>query len=138
MMSSSVLFALYFLGGIILGCLVGMAAMRIFPAWLFKNMGLSLVFPSAMIAFFLPLLWGTNSVSSLLVIQGLLNAPLAMLPCVARYLTLPPGTGRAAMSLGAMPVLRFQKLWLPLLAVPFTLSVLLTAFMLTLCMAVAP
>ncbi len=133
MMSSFLLFSTLLLCGIALGCFFSVLAIRFVPYGILKSMGLIITFPCTMIALFIFVFMRSDfGILSNPILQGILNSPLVVLPCVARYLSLPTGAARSAIGLGATPILRFQKLWLPLLAVPLLLSVVLTAFILIL------
>ncbi|MBR0559819.1 hypothetical protein [Neokomagataea anthophila] len=133
MMNSFFIFSLIFILGVLLGCFIETVIIRFIKPWVIKIIGLAIVFPCTMIAFFIfVFIPHKGGVFYNPLTQGLLNSPLIILPCAARYLSLPSGFVRSSVGLGATPSLRLQKLWLPLLALPLLLSITLTTFILTL------
>ncbi|QDH25523.1 hypothetical protein D5366_10210 [Neokomagataea tanensis] len=122
----------FFLG--ILICATGVVlSLQIVPRWVFKNLGLAFTFPCAMLALSLPYWTELRGDFWLPFWQGTLNTPLIMLPPIARFLSLPEGTLRTAKGLGAKPLLRLKKLWLPLLFLPLLLSLVLIVFLVIFC-----
>ncbi len=133
MIDSFFIFISLFLCGIIMGSLLGTLCVRFIPKNILKIIGLITLLPLMMVSFFIYIYLRDNLGASYFpIIYGVLNSPIVMFPCVARYLSLPSGTERAALGLGATPSVRLQKLWFPLLAVPLTISVCITVFVIIL------
>ncbi|OUI80153.1 hypothetical protein HK22_06930 [Gluconobacter sp. DsW_056] len=112
------------LTGLLGACALIALLMRVLPAPVLRRLGLILLLPGPGLALALASLHSAPGW-----LEGLLIAPAAVFPTGATLLTLPPGTTRAAIGLGADLPTRLRLIWFPLLLPSVFLSFLLaTAF----------
>ncbi|GBR69081.1 hypothetical protein [Gluconobacter kanchanaburiensis] len=108
------------LSGLMGACLLFGLLMRVLPASLLRRLGLILLLPGPGLALALA---STHYGPRWL--EGVLIAPAVIFPTAATLLTLPPGTTRAAIGLGANLQMRLRLIWLPLLMPSLFLSLAL-------------
>ncbi|MEN3167842.1 hypothetical protein [Gluconobacter sp. OJB] len=112
------------LTGLLGACALIALLMRVLPASVLRRLGLILLLPGPGLALALASLHSAPGW-----LEGLLIAPAVAFPIGATLLTLPPGTTRAAIGLGADLPTRLRLIWFPLLLPSVFLSILLaTAF----------
>ena len=116
------------LTGLVGACAVIALLMRALPAPVVRRLGVLLLLPAPGLALAL-----ANIHSDLGWLEGMLIAPAVVFPTGATLLTLPPGTTRAAVGLGADLPTRLRLIWFPLLLPSAFLSILLAVVFCTAC-----